>query len=586
MRTENKIVISWVASLIIILSFSGVLFYSRLKLLQTSSDVEQYSELRSATQNLFSSIQNLEIISLRFTLTKSRNDSVNYYTELSSLQKNLFQIEGLIEKNHKLHELFYPIRRTIEDEFFKFERINILKKSDKNIDKIIKVTEENVYKRLDGYLQKLNEEEENLAKDQVQLFNAKVNIALNNFVILVVIYIISLSVLFVVIIFDLRKRKMLIHELSNSKKELETIINTVPAMIFVIDVDKKHLLLNKSYFEFLNVDINKSKEEALSYADKVVLGQTDHWLINEENDTIITNKIPLINIEREVSLEKGKSIHLVVNRAPLLDDNNNVVGIVGVMDDITKRIEFEKALIDTKKTLEESNKQKDKLFSIIAHDLRSPFNGMLGYVELLCEEFSDLSEEEKKLYIANIQTSLKDLIALIDNLLTWARLNLNKEDYNPRDISLFEIIHFVIRSHKIVAANKKINIQTNIDENFKAFADPDMLETIVRNLVSNAIKFTKPGGIININCYNDNHSIIVEIADDGVGMSQEVANNLFRIDANITSRGTNNEKGTGLGLIVCKNFVEKHGGIISVKSEINKGTIVSFNLPLNLKNKE
>ena len=581
-QVEKKIIISWIVSLIITLLFTGFLFYSKLKLLQASSDVEQYSELRSATQNLLSSIQKHEIISLRLTLTRNLNDSANYYAQLNSLKNDLIRIEDLVKNNNKLKELFYPIRRSIQDELFKLDHVNYLKRSNKNIDKIIKITEENISQKLDDFFKSLNKEEENLAKEQVQSFNSKVNKAINNFVILAVICIINLSALFAVIIFDLKKRKMLIQELSKSKNELDTIINTVPAMIFVKNVDKKHTLLNKSYLEFFNIDNKINREEVLSYADKKLLTLDINWLIDEEEDAIVENKIPLINIEREISLENGKSICLNINRAPMFDDKNNVVGIVGVMDDITKRIEFENALIDAKNKLEELNKQKDKMFSIIAHDLRSPFNGILGYIEILSEELSDLSEEEKKLYISIIQSSLKDLLSLIDNLLRWARLNLNREDYNPREITMSEIINSVIVSHKIVAANKKINIHSNIDKNMVAFADPDMLETIIRNLVSNAIKFTNPGGNIKINAYYDNQSIIIEIVDSGVGMMPEIANNLFKIDANVTSRGTNNEKGTGLGLIICKNFIEKHGGKISLKSEIGKGTIVSFNLPLNL----
>jgi PAS domain S-box-containing protein len=581
MRIEKRIIIGWSVSLLIVLIFSSLLFYSKLKLQQSSSEVEQNYELLSATQKFLSLIQKQEIISKRFALTKSQTDFANYNTGLDSLQKNLITLEELVKKVPILKESFYPIQRIIQNELFMLNRFNLKKRSSKNIDLGRMAAEENIYLKLYNYMNILKVEEEKLTNEQVQLFNSKVDRNINHFMILVAIYSISLSSLFVFIIYDIRKRKILLHEISQSRKELETIINTAPAMIWVKNVDKKYTLLNKSYAETFSIDTKLSREEIASCANKIISVHPNRPQIDKEDSAIIENRAPLINIERKVTLENGKSIYLNVNRAPMFDENNNLVGIVGVMDDITTRVESEKALLDTKKTLEESNKQKDKLFSIIAHDLRSPFNGMLGFIEILSEEYPDLSEEEKISFIKNIQTSLKDLLALIDNLLTWARSNLNREDYNPRDISMSEIINPVMRSYSIVAANKKINIHSSVEENLVLFADPDMLETVIRNLVSNAIKFTRPGGKISINGYQKDQLIIVEVADEGVGMSQEVANNLFKLDANVTSRGTNNEKGTGLGLIICKNFVEKHGGTIFVKSELNKGTVVSFNLPLN-----
>jgi signal transduction histidine kinase len=249
------------------------------------------------------------------------------------------------------------------------------------------------------------------------------------------------------------------------------------------------------------------------------------------------------------------------------------------MDDITQRIEFQNALIDTQKKLEELNQQKDKFFSIVAHDLRSPFAGMLGFAEILSEDYAELSEDEKKFYIDNIQLSLKNLLSLIDNLLTWARLNLNRADYNPQEVQLAEIIISVIRSQNIAASNKKIKLQSNTDKNISAFADPDMIETVIRNLVSNAIKFTNSDGIVKINAIDNGQFVKIEVEDNGVGMKPEIANNLFKIDGHVTTKGTNDEKGTGLGLIICKEFVEKHGGTISVASEVGRGTTISFMLP-------
>ena len=572
---EKKIAISWIISILVVVSLSAILYLSKKQLHQSSDVIALNTELRSATQDILASIQTLEISSKRFILTGSRKDSAKYFANLDSLQRNLLRLESLVKDQPRFFKFFLPLQRTIRNELYKINHLSFSIRDAKIFDSEIVKIEENIYKKLDNYWQLLDDEEEAATLEQIQVLHSKINKNLNYFLILIITYILFLTALFVIISSDVKKRRKLAAEVVESRKELDVIINTAPALIFVKDIEKKFTLLNKSFLNFFKVD----KEKILLHNNKQLVPRNEQWLANEEDDAIIKDKISLNNIERQTALADGTKRWLNINKAPMFDENNNVIGIVGVMDDITKRIEFQNALIDTQKKLEELNQQKDKFFSIVAHDLRSPFAGMLGFAEILSEDYAELSEDEKKFYIDNIQLSLKNLLSLIDNLLTWARLNLNRADYNPKEVQLAEIIISVIRSQNIAATNKKIELQSNTDKNISAFADPDMIETVIRNLVSNAIKFTNAEGIIKINAFENGQFIKVEVEDNGVGMKPEIANNLFKIDAQVTTKGTNDEKGTGLGLIICKEFVEKHGGTISVASEVGRGTTISFMLP-------
>ncbi|MEW5842705.1 MAG: ATP-binding protein [Bacteroidota bacterium] len=572
---EKKVVAGWIFSLIVVLSISAILYFSKQELRQSSDVIVLNTELRTATQDLLSSIQKLEIMSKSFVLTGNSRDSVKYFADLDSLKKNLRRLERLINNHPRFVKYFLPLEKTIREELYRINHLSFSLKHTELVGLEIVRIEDNIYKKLGNYWKLLDDEEEQVTIEQIQAFHTKLGNNLNYFLALILVYIVLLTFLFSIIISDVKKRRKLTAEIAGKRKELDIILNTAPAFIFVKNLEKKFTLVNKSFLEFFKVD----KEKILLNNNRRIISQNEKWLADEEDEAVIHNKIALKNIERKISLPDGRSVWLSINKAPLHDDKNDVIGIVGVMDDITQRIEFHEKLIATQKEMELLNKQKDKFFSIIAHDLRSPFAGMLGFAEILIEDYSTLPDEEKKFYIEGIYTSLKDLLTLIDNLLTWSRLNLNRVEFNPVEISLSAITNSVFKSQSIAATNKGVALQAEFDKDVKAFADSDMIETVIRNLVSNAIKFTNPNGVITIKASADGDLVKVEIADTGVGMKPEIANNLFKIDMQVTTKGTKGENGTGLGLIICKEFVEKHGGTISVESEIGKGTTISFNLP-------
>ena len=235
-----------------------------------------------------------------------------------------------------------------------------------------------------------------------------------------------------------------------------------------------------------------------------------------------------------------------------------------------------------KAQLEELNATKDKLFSIIAHDLRSPFNSILGFSSLLIDEKKESSSEIHFKYLSSINSSANNTLILLDNLLNWAKSQTGQINFEPEKIALTSVIYKIIELVNSTADLKNISLSHDPSGEIEIYTDENMLMTVLRNLTSNAIKFTKPGGNIKIFAISKQKQVEITVSDDGVGMNKETINKLFKIDTNYTTTGTAREKGSGLGLLLCKEFVEKLGGNIWVESEEGKGSDFKFTLPLNI----
>ena len=246
------------------------------------------------------------------------------------------------------------------------------------------------------------------------------------------------------------------------------------------------------------------------------------------------------------------------------------------------RISFKKLslkLEKSEKELQIANANKDKFFTIIAHDLKSPFNGLLGLTEILAEEFDELPPETIKKMIFAIKDSSSKVYELLVSLLQWAQIQTNKIEFKYKNINLFLKCKQITELFETNAKNKNILLNNKINKNTIVYADRNALETVLRNMVSNAVKFTKPGGEVTIESESDHNKTTVSVTDTGIGMSEETIDQLFRIDVNITTIGTNNESGTGLGLIISKELIEKHGGSIIVESKLGVGSKFIFTLP-------
>lgn len=243
-------------------------------------------------------------------------------------------------------------------------------------------------------------------------------------------------------------------------------------------------------------------------------------------------------------------------------------------------------LLLSSEELSRANSSKDKFFAILAHDLRGPISSTLALTDLLEEGFFETDESERKRMYRLLQSSLDTTAKLLENVLLWSRNQTGSINFNPVEVNLYEVIQNSKSFLQIVAAQKDIQVFNTVDKGVHILADVDMINTIFRNLISNAIKFTPNFGEVEIGSeyyydQKDKTSFVkISVCDHGVGMTQETLNGLFKIDRKVLFPGTNNETGTGLGLILCHDFVQKHGGTIEVKSKQGEGTIFMIKLPV------
>ncbi|MFO7843293.1 MAG: HAMP domain-containing sensor histidine kinase [Bacteroidales bacterium] len=261
---------------------------------------------------------------------------------------------------------------------------------------------------------------------------------------------------------------------------------------------------------------------------------------------------------------------------------------LAINDDLKQKAEeitAHKEEIEEKNTiLEENNATKDKFLGIIAHDLINPFNILIGFSDLLVESFGEEDIEEQRVYAKNIHQNIHKTYKLLENLLLWARAQKDALEFNLIKANLFLLVEESIGILKESAVKKSITISNLIDNKIVVDADRDMLSSILRNLISNAIKFTPRHGEISLtaNMISENSSrkfIGISVKDSGWGISPEMQSKLFNLSKSISTKGTDDEQGTGLGLILCKEFVEKHGGEIRIESEPGKGSAFEVLLP-------
>jgi len=234
-----------------------------------------------------------------------------------------------------------------------------------------------------------------------------------------------------------------------------------------------------------------------------------------------------------------------------------------------------------KEELEKINQEKNKFFSIIAHDLRSPFTGLIGFSALLKDGAETYPPEKIKKFAGHIHKSSTSIFKLLENLLEWSRLQMNRVSVSPVSLALGETTEQVFNVLHSVAAEKGIELSESGTPPI-VFADPPMVEAVIRNLINNAIKFTPPGGTIKVQYDSDkaSNTATIRVIDSGVGMDAETAAKLFKITENVSTRGTEGEEGTGLGLLLCAELVNRNKGKITVESTKGEGSTFAFTLPL------
>ncbi|MDD4554431.1 MAG: ATP-binding protein [Bacteroidales bacterium] len=232
-----------------------------------------------------------------------------------------------------------------------------------------------------------------------------------------------------------------------------------------------------------------------------------------------------------------------------------------------------------KRELIELNATKDKFFSIIAHDLRSPITTLISLAEVLRTDIDLITVDETHEILTSLHSLSRNYLKLLDNLLQWARIQTGRMVADPQPFDLITIINEVIDFYKVTAAEKRVNLVSRVSGTLTVIADHNMIKTVLRNLISNALKYTAMDGTVTIATGREPGFATVIVSDTGLGMTPTAIESLFKLEKTFSTAGTANEKGTGLGLILCKEFVEKNGGTISVESEFGQGSTFSFTVP-------
>jgi len=277
----------------------------------------------------------------------------------------------------------------------------------------------------------------------------------------------------------------------------------------------------------------------------------------------------------DVSVD-GKTVRLRLLISTALVTLNNDKYVLLTVDDITE-------LKEKEEELQEAIATKDKFFSIISHDLRGPIGSVLALSEIVNENVTGDNIEEYKEYLHLMHDEIENTFKLVENLLLWSRNQKGQIKIHPEAFEVTPVTKKTIALLQGLADKKGVTIRTEITENLTIVADQDMFSTVVRNLVSNAIKFTHKGDDIIVKAEPINDHFKFSVADAGVGIPKEALSKIFDVSVNLTTKGTNNEKGTGLGLILCKEFIEKHSGKFWIESKEGVGTTIHFTLPKTLK---
>ena len=308
-----------------------------------------------------------------------------------------------------------------------------------------------------------------------------------------------------------------------------------------------------------------------SQLHSILIGYGILWLLGIFGINVVRTRFVLYIVERK----KAENIQNKLLEELRLSKEE-------IEESLFSRNQLVEELIDTKEQLESANAAKDKFFSIIAHDLKNPLGSFRSMLNLLVDQYNIFEEQERKEFLTVMKDSSAQLYNLLENLLEWSRSQRGLIKFNPNDTDLKMLAQNSITVLRLQADKKQIKLVNNIPSGTKVFADENLISTVIRNLISNAIKFTLEGGEITAGIINESvDSITCYIKDSGVGMNQAIKAKLFRIDDTITSKGTADEAGTGLGLILCKEFIEMHGGTIWVESELDKGSTFYFSLPIN-----
>jgi len=374
---------------------------------------------------------------------------------------------------------------------------------------------------------------------------------------------------------DITERKQAEKLLQDTKNTYLSIYNSVSEAIYVIDENGNF------------VDVNVGAEKMYGYTREELIGKNffevsapgmnDLELIQKIGFEVLTTGIPK-HIEFWGIRKNGEIFpkDISINKGNYFGKDCSIVSA----REITERKRAEQDLIRTNEELKKANSEKDKFFSIISHDLRSPFNSFLSITKILSEQFHKIKMSEFRQYASDLNSSAENLFKLLENLLSWSRLKRGVINFKPEELYLKEVVSACAYMLKAPIEQKEQELIIDVPEDIFVYADRPMLDTVLRNLLSNASKFTPRRGSIQVKAEADGDMAVVSVKDNGIGIPRDLIDKLFEIGVKTSRKGTEDEPSSGLGLILCKEFVEKNGGTLWLESTEGEGTTFYFTVPL------
>lgn len=353
------------------------------------------------------------------------------------------------------------------------------------------------------------------------------------------------------------------------------ILNTISEPASFIDTSYRYIFVNSAFNEFYNwetIDIIGNTVTTI-WKDSVFGNHTMKSIMKcLEGENVFT--------QFEGMIPGGSFKILEVNYYPHYSKAGKIDGVISTSKDVTEHKMAEQYLKENEAWLKELNATKDKLFSVIGHDLQGPLSNIIGFSELIEQGFEEFSDAEIRQYNQIIFQLSKSVSELLDNLLTWSRSHQNEIKVMRRPMNLRSVIE---NCHRLLEPNivhKQIEFMNDVPVHTSVFADEEMVTIVIRNLISNAVKYTHRGGNISVFTEESENKITIGVKDSGVGIPPEKMQEMFKASTRHTNSGTEGESGTGLGLVICKDFVERNGGRIWIESEPGKGSVFYFSLPV------
>lgn len=381
----------------------------------------------------------------------------------------------------------------------------------------------------------------------------------------------------IALIRDITDIKITEKNLQKSEEKFKAIVDNSSDGLIIVGKNKRFEYMSPSYKKMMGFDENTDPR---THEITQNIHPNDQITLIKNIARVIKIQEPSYEYKFRVKHKNGNYFWRHDKATILYQKNGKFKRAYVVCRDITRQMIHEKTIAQQKQALENALHTKNKFFNIIAHDLKSPFNAILGFSELLANKIDSYDSKRLKKIVDHMYLSSKNTYDLLENLLWWSRSQTNHISFTPEIINIDKTITNCVVQLKPTALKKNIAINTRIAHDLKVTADKNMLHTILRNLINNAIKFTNNNGTIHIFAHKKHHEIKISVTDNGIGINQEQIHRLFEIDSISSNPGTNNERGTGLGLLICKEFVEKHHGKIWIESQENVGSTFTFTIPI------